>query len=862
MSQTTLLSSINRTTDYPITVSSTADSHCGTLQLILGSDWTNQMIHELPAINISILTADGSKFLSFDVNMSTVNEELRNKERSLTPAEPYSIAVYDIPKDITFSITPLFDQYALKAHNDLINDGNIEIFDTSDKGIVDTDSDNYSPELWTTPTSTFDITIIFDNSNVSSGGSSGGGGGDTPTAANVSYSNTTSGLSATNVQAAIDEIDNAIDNLPEPMVFKGSLGTGGTITTLPIASNDNKGFTYKVITDGTYAGQTAKIGDTFISDGTAWVLIPSGDEPSGTVTDVAVTSADGSATITGSPITSSGTIDISVVTDSALNANSTKPVQNALLSRLFTPVVDGEKKNLLQLSGKDVTGYGVKCTFDYENGTIHLDGINTDKKCTGAFNVQIAKPSMLNLVAGKTYSFTCDGYETSTTTLGLYVYTSGSGQFDTYESSQCVWVSAWNNDNSTGNNGFRLFIRQNTVIDNITLTPMICEVDEYNVSNTVVPYTSMDKRLQACMIREVDNGKKNLLMTNNGTSSVWIDVPADAPAGEYVIHFDSLESTDTDATTCLLMAFGNNFEQTSEYYYFPRGNDITKTIILNEHTSVIRLYCANSYQQSSGDTITLTNAMLCTKNDWSISTRYMPYKIDPDNTYKNLIRPTLTGNFSGNGITATAFGNGGVRISGTSTAQTVIPIGYCTLKPNTVYYAHGINGGSTTTFFLNWNWQTSASAANSNIYTSGTKINSSTSERGVYVTFYVRSGVTLDTIMFPMICSESDYLASTIYEPYVSNPDIYNNIINICYGTDLDNMRYPGTYQSPNSTISASLSNSPISGAGFILEVFNNGNTMQRLTPIAVTAGMGKYFVRSRTSSGWGDWVIFEASSQ
>lgn len=330
MSQTTLLSSINRTTDYPITASSTADSHCGTLQLILGSDWTNQMIHELPAINISILTADGSKFLSFDVNMSTVNEELRNKDRSLTSAEPYSIAVYDIPKDITFSITPLFDQYALKAHNDLINDGNIEIFDTTDKGIVDTDSDNYSPELWTTPTSTFDITIIFDNSNVASGGSSGGGGGgDTPTADDVSYSGSSSGLTATNVQNAIDEVqgnvntvNTKIDNLPEPMIFKGSLGTGGIITTLPTASSDNKGFTYKVITDGTYAGQTAKIGDTFISDGTAWVLIPSGDEPSGTVTNVAVTSTDGSAIITGSPITSSGTIDIAVPTVSYDSTNA------------------------------------------------------------------------------------------------------------------------------------------------------------------------------------------------------------------------------------------------------------------------------------------------------------------------------------------------------------------------------------------------------------------------------------------------------------------------------------------------------------------------------------------------------------
>ena len=361
MATTTLLSSINRTTQYPITVSSTADSHCGTLQLILDSDWTNQMIHELPAINISILTADGSKFLSFDVNMSTVNEELRNKERSLSPAEPYSIAVYDIPEDITFSITPLFDNYALKSHNDLIKDGSIDIFNTTDKGIVDTDTDDYSTELWTTPTDTFNITIIFDNSNVSSGGSGGGGGGSTPTAADVSYSNTSSGLTATNVQAAIDEIDTTIDNLPEPMVFKGSLGTGGTITTLPAASDSNKGFTYKVITAGTYASQSAKVGDTFISDGSAWVLIPSGDEPSGTVTNVAVTSTDGSATITGSPITSSGTIDISVNVDSALNSISTNPVENALLTRLFTPLTQGEYD---ALTNKDLPIY-----FIYEPPT-------------------------------------------------------------------------------------------------------------------------------------------------------------------------------------------------------------------------------------------------------------------------------------------------------------------------------------------------------------------------------------------------------------------------------------------------------------------------------------------------------------
>ena len=68
-----------------------------------------------------------------------------------------------------------------------------------------------------------------------------------------------------------------IDNLPKPMVYAGTLGQGGTITTLPTASADNKGDTYVVITDGTYSGQVANVGDMFISMGTAWTYVPSGD---------------------------------------------------------------------------------------------------------------------------------------------------------------------------------------------------------------------------------------------------------------------------------------------------------------------------------------------------------------------------------------------------------------------------------------------------------------------------------------------------------------------------------------------------------------------------------------------------------
>ena len=73
----------------------------------------------------------------------------------------------------------------------------------------------------------------------------------------------------------------------DALKFKGTLGKGGNIEELPI-DGINNGDTYKVITSGTYAGKTAKLGDLFIalytpSDGVnpakyTWELVPSGNE--------------------------------------------------------------------------------------------------------------------------------------------------------------------------------------------------------------------------------------------------------------------------------------------------------------------------------------------------------------------------------------------------------------------------------------------------------------------------------------------------------------------------------------------------------------------------------------------------------
>lgn len=80
----------------------------------------------------------------------------------------------------------------------------------------------------------------------------------TPKAVKVAYDQATTALNtANNLLATADA-----------MVFKGTLGTGGTITTVPTGASGKEyqaGYTYKIITEGTYAGNVCEVGDLLIA---------------------------------------------------------------------------------------------------------------------------------------------------------------------------------------------------------------------------------------------------------------------------------------------------------------------------------------------------------------------------------------------------------------------------------------------------------------------------------------------------------------------------------------------------------------------------------------------------------------------
>lgn len=203
MAITNLVTSIIKSGTYPVEKSVSAPNNCGTVSLI-ATDWTTQMIYELPTINIAVLS-NNVKLMSVDIDMTT----FMTKNRQCEPVIPYTLPLYNLPSSFKFVITPLFDRYALQNHNEQIELGNIEVFETSQRGIVNTNTSSYNSLLWTVPTQSFDIAIMFNNDNIKAGGGSGGGGGGGATTAyDVSYDNTGTTLQASNVQDALTELSN------------------------------------------------------------------------------------------------------------------------------------------------------------------------------------------------------------------------------------------------------------------------------------------------------------------------------------------------------------------------------------------------------------------------------------------------------------------------------------------------------------------------------------------------------------------------------------------------------------------------------------------------------------------------------
>ena len=242
---------------------------------------------------------------------------------TLTPAEIANIAAsasYELPKATDSRLGGVM----IGTNIDVANDGTISVKDgtTGQKGVVQlsdaTDSD--SSVTSATSKAVADAMIqadkgvtdaataknIADQAKEAAEGAMPKSGG-TFTGPVTLSADPTANLGAATKQYVDNQITQKIA-ASDAMVYKGTVGTGGTVATLP-TSNVTIGDTYKVYVAGSYAGQASKAGDLFIAlkSGTVgdsdWSYIPSANETdtflrySDTTADLTTTARSGTITL-------------------------------------------------------------------------------------------------------------------------------------------------------------------------------------------------------------------------------------------------------------------------------------------------------------------------------------------------------------------------------------------------------------------------------------------------------------------------------------------------------------------------------------------------------------------------------------
>lgn len=169
---------------------------------------------------------------------------------------------------------------------------------------------------------------------------------------------------------------NALMSANDAMIFKGTLGTGGTATSLP--ATHEAGWTYKVITAGSYAGQTCEVGDMVvcINDGTAannsdWAVIQTNID--GAVTGPTSSVAEHVATFSGT--------NGKVIKDSGFTIATSVP-SNAVFTDTDTKVTSvGNHYSPTENSSSQINASGASAT-DIANGSGFqvVTGIKRDAK--------------------------------------------------------------------------------------------------------------------------------------------------------------------------------------------------------------------------------------------------------------------------------------------------------------------------------------------------------------------------------------------------------------------------------------------------------------------------------------------------
>lgn len=136
--------------------------------------------------------------------------------------------------------------------------------------------------------------------------------------------------------------------------------------------------------------------------------------------------------------------------------------------------------------------------------------------------------------------------------------------------------------------------------------------------------TALTGKASTVALLDMTGQCKNRAKVNGFTATLRETVPVSLPAGTYVISIGEITSTDTDASVCLLSLLDGSSNSIWSGGT-TRGEGKTITVTIESDAASLMVYASDNYNHSSGDTVTVSNLMICAKADWDVSQTYVPY---------------------------------------------------------------------------------------------------------------------------------------------------------------------------------------------------------------------------------------------
>lgn len=127
---------------------------------------------------------------------------------------------------------------------------------------------------------------------------------------------------------------------------------------------------------------------------------------------------------------------------------------------------------------------------------------------------------------------------------------------------------------------------------------------------------------RAALAELIDSGAKNHARLNDFTATLHQVVDVEPIGGTIHLHIGGYTSSDTD-TTNYQITFRYSDGTTSGKMLTKGAADIDYN--LANYTLVrIDIYASDSWSHSTGDTVTVSELMICSKTAWDISQKYVP----------------------------------------------------------------------------------------------------------------------------------------------------------------------------------------------------------------------------------------------